>query len=340
VSNAAEVLIFNRSGSSPLEVRPQIEAVAWRLNRTGQTRMYLPYSDPECTPDNLALGNRVLIQFENGLRAFGGVIDVPRRRTSTGVNFTVYTGDRILGWRRTQKTAAYTSVAPGVIFRSLINSANLAWDTGIALGSVYAGGTARSETYHLAGVLDALWELARLSGEEFRVVPVFESGRLTFEASWDARIGEDLSETVLLAENLNIEPPQLDEQGPIASVVKCAGGGAGGTTWGDRLVGEDSSVASRNAYGYREYAEVLTGIFDQATLDASATSLLDEYNDPRPRYTLVALDRAPAGFELYDVGDDVRVQAFLRSALWAVDESVRLVGREWAPDNRCRLEVR
>jgi hypothetical protein len=105
-------------------------------------------------------------------------------------------------------------------------------------------------------------------------------------------------------------------------------------------VGEDSSVASRNAYGYREYAEVLTGIFDQATLDASATSLLDEYNDPRPRYTLVALDRAPAGFELYDVGDDVRVQAFLRSALWAVDESVRLVGREWAPDNRCRLEVR
>lgn len=340
MSNGVEVLLFSRSGSNPREIRPQIETVTWRLNRTGQARLFMPYSDPACTPDNLALGSRVLIRFKNGLRPFGGVIDEPRRRTSTGVGFTVYTGDRILSWRRTAKTAAFSSTAPGSIFQSLLEAANTTWSTGIALGSIYTGGTARSETYHLVNVLDATWALARLSGEEYEVVPVFSQGTLTFLANWSARIGTDLSDKALLVEDQNVEPSQLDEQGPIASTVKCAGGGAGGTTWDDRPVGVDSSVASRNAYGYREHAEVLTGIFEQATLDASAAALLDEYDDPRPRYTLVALDRDPAGFGLYDVGDDVRVQAFLKSALWAVDESVRIVGREWGPDNRCRLEVR
>jgi hypothetical protein len=340
VSSAVQTLLFSRSGTNPVEISPQIESVAWRLNQTGQAKLYLSYTDPLCTPDNLRLGKRVLMNFENGLPPFGGVIDVPRQRRANGVAFTVYTGDRILSWRRTAKTRAFTSTAPGIIYQTLIEDENAESGTGIAIGSIYTGGTARSETYHLHNVLDVILQLQRLSGEEFEVVPVYQKRQLTFLANWKQRIGSDISDEILLVEDRNIEPPALDEQGPIASRVLCAGGAAGDDGWDDRLVGEDTSTTSRNEYGYREYAEVITGVFDQTTLDASATSVLDELDAPRERFSIAALNREPATFGDYDVGDTVTLQAFLQHPLWAVDRALRIVGREWTPADICRLEFK
>jgi len=341
VSSAVETLLFSRSGTSPVEISPQIERVTWPLNQTGQAKMYMPYTDPLCTPDHLRLGNRVYMRFENGLPPFGGVIDLPRQRRTNGIAFTVYTGDRILSWRRTAKTVSFTSTAPGTIYQTLIENANANYGTGIAIGSIYTGGTARTETYHLQNVLDVVLQLQRLSGGEFEVIPVYQKGRLTFLAHWKERIGGDISDETLLVEDRNIEPPAMDEQGPVASRVLCAGGAAGEDGWDDRLVGEDTSTTSRNEYGYREYAEVLTGIFDQTTLDASATSVLDEVGAPRERFTITALNREPATFGDYSVGDTVTVQAFLEhSPLWAVDRALRIVGREWTPADTCRLEFK
>ena len=341
MSSAIETLLFSRSGTNPVEISPQIERVAWQLNRTGQAKLFMSYADPLCTPDHLRLGNRVLMRFENGLPPFGGVIDLPRQRRANGIAFTVYTGDRILSWRRTAKTTAFSSTAPGTIYQTLIENANAKSGTGIAIGSIYTGGTARSETYHLDNVLDVILQLQRLSGEEFEVIPAYENGQLTFLAHWKQRIGGDISDETLLVEDRNIEPPAMDEQGPVASRVLCAGGAAGGSDWDDRLVGEETSTASRNDYGYREYAEIITGVFDQTTLDASATSVLDEVDAPRERFTITALNRDPAGFGAYGVGDTVTVQAFLQhSPLWAVDRALRIVGREWTPDDTCRLEFK
>lgn len=340
MSSAVQTLLFSRSGTNPVEISPQIESVTWRLNQTGQAKLYLSYTDPLCTPDNLRLGKRVLMRFENGLPPFGGVIDIPRQRRANGVAFTVYTGDRILSWRRTAKTRAFTSTAPGTIYQTLIEDENAKSGTGIAIGSIYTGGTARSETYHLHNVLDVILQLQRLSGEEFEIVPVYQKGQLTFLANWKQRIGSDISDEILLVEDRNLEPPTLDEQGPIASRVLCAGGAAGENGWDDRLVGEDTSTTSRNEYGYREYAEVLTGVFDQTTLDASATSLLDELDAPRERFSIAALNREPAVFGDYNVGDTVTLQAFLQHPLWTVDRALRILGRGWTPADTCRLEFK
>lgn len=337
--NGVECLLFDRNGKQPLAIEPQIEYVAWRLNRVGQAVLYLPYNDPACTKKNLALGNRVLIRFENGLPPFGGIIDEPRRRTATGVRVTVYTGERLLDWRRTAKTRAFDRIPPGMIVRYLLKEENAEYLTGVEAGSLYIGGAPRSETWHYTGLLDVLTNVSRLSGEDLAVVPVYEQGALSFELNWYARRGRDLSARVLLVEDQNILEPTLDEQGPIANRVLCAGSGAGGTTWDDRLIGEAVDVESRGLYGYREYTEVLTGVADQVTLDASAGALLDEMKAPRGQYKLTALNETPSGFGAYDVGDSVRVQAFLKGGEWAIDDVIRVVAREWTPDNQCRLEV-
>ena len=200
-------------------------------------------------------------------------------------------------------------------------------------------GTARAETYHRENLWTLTQNLQQRSGEDFRIRPVYERGHLTFLATWHTALGDDLSASVLLIEDKNLETLNLDRQGPIVNVVTTAGSGAGGTTWEDRLLGETSDSDSISAYGRRELVEVITGVADQDTLDATAAARLAEYKDPRSRVSVVALNRAPADWSRYTVGDTVTVQGFLKHSKWAVDLNLRVYGREWTPDNRCVLEL-
>lgn len=331
-------LIFDRRGAQLDEIEPTWSYVTWRLNRVNRAEFFLPYTDSKCTSTNLELGNRVLLTFDNGLPSWGGVVDVPRRRRADGISVFLYGGAQILSWRRTPKTQSFASVIPGEIFRSLIETANATWATGIEPGQIYPAGTPRTETYHYANILDAVVSLQKLSGEDWEIVPILEKGRLIFLANWYERRGTDKYRSTLLEEGASIDAPAMDEQGPIANKIYLPGGGAGGTTWADRYVGEAANAASQGKYDFRELAAVQSGVSDQATLNASAQALIDELGLPRERATISATDKEPAPFGVYAVGDRVRLRAYLQSA-WAYDGRVRIVTREWAPRNTCRLEV-
>ena len=338
-ANDLQVLVFDRAGYHPNDIQPQITYVAWRLNEIGVAKFTLPYEDPKCTPDILKSGNRVLIRFLNGLPPFGGVIDYPLRRTSTGIQVTVYGGEHILTWRHTAMTLEIDALPPGSIFRILIENANTTATTGITVGSVHTGGDLRTETYHYEQLWNAARSLQSRTGEDFKVSPIYEGGRLTFRATWHDSLGDDLSASVLLVEDRNLEDLMMDDQGPIANTVIAAGSGAGGTTWEDRVLGTAQDTDSISAYGRREWAEVLTGIADQTTLTTSAAAILAEKKDPRPHVSAVALNKEPADFSRYKVGDTVQVNGFLKHSLWAIDRPLRILGREWRPDNRCSLEL-
>ena len=338
-ANDLQVLVFDRAGYHPNDIQPQITYVAWRLNEIGVAKFTLPYEDPKCTPDILKSGNRVLIRFLNGLPPFGGVIDYPLRRTATGIQVTVYGGEHILTWRHTAMTLEIDALPPGSIFRILIENANTTATTGITVGSVHTGGDLRTETYHYEQLWNAARSLQSRTGEDFKVSPIYEGGRLTFRATWHDSLGDDLSASVLLVEDRNLEDLMMDDQGPIANTVIAAGSGAGGTTWEDRVLGTAQDTDSISAYGRREWAEVLTGIADQTTLTTSAAAILAEKKDPRPHVSAVALNKEPADFSRYKVGDTVQVNGFLKHSLWAIDRPLRVLGREWRPDNRCSLEL-
>ena len=51
-------------------------------------------------------------------------------------------------------------------------------------------------------------------------------------------------------------------------------------------------------------------------------------------------DETPGRFADYDVGDIVATNLFTRGGdEWGYDEPVRVIAREWHPDNTCILEV-
>lgn len=330
--------LFDKSGVKIAEIEPTWESIAWRLNNVGLARFSIPYADDKCTVDNLQSGNRILAEFDDGLPNFGGILDFPRGRTPTGVGITAYTGEALFDWRRTAKARYFKAQAPGNIFKTLIDEENAESPMGVMPNLIYTGGTGRTLEYHYHDLLRRFKDLAKLTGNDFAVLPVLTDGVLTFEANWYERRGVDRSDTVWLIEDQNLREPVLDEQGQIASRVILVGAGL---TWDiHRLDSIAVNATSAGLYGYREYAEVQSGVKHQVTLDANAEELLAELAYPRERLTLVALDAEPAGFADYDVGDIVTVQAFLKSPTeWVYESEVRILAREWRPDETCRLEV-
>ena len=113
-----------------------------------------------------------------------------------------------------------------------------------------------------------------------------------------------------------------------------------GQTWGDeRLVSIITDATSEASYGYREWASVQSGVTEETTLDANADEVLSEYKNPRLKFSLDVLGLDPADFSDYGVGDIVTLQAFLLKTAWAYEGTVRVMARQWNPDNVCRLEV-
>lgn len=331
MGDVVRAVVYNRSGGALAEIEPEWNAISWRLNNVGRAQFSVPYSDSKCLPSILHPGNRLLIQFDNGLPDWGGVLDLPRRRTPTGITMTAYTGEALLDWMRTPKNLRFYTDAPGAIFQTLLQS-----QPEITAGTVDMSGTPRSTEYHYHDLLARVQDLVRLTGYDFAITPTLNGTTLEFAGQWYAQRGSDLTSRVLLVEDINVAEPVLDEQGPLSNRVYCIGEG---TTWGDeRLIGSALDSDSVTLYGTREYAETQTAI-RQETLDANAAALVAAMAYPREMLTLTAYNRAPAAFSAYDVGDIVRVQAFLQSPDWAYDHEVRVIAREWSPDGTCRLEV-
>lgn len=330
-------LLYDETGAPVAELSPQIESVVWRLAGPGSAQFRLAYRDSACVKSWLLPGRRVLFQFENGLPDWGGVIEFPLKQDSSGVVISAFTAEKILEQRRTAKTAIFTNQTPGAICKVMIETANALTPTGIVIGEFYAGGSQVTLEYHLQNVYEQIKELIRLSGNDLSIIPTINAGVLTFTATWYEERGEDKSNQILLVENRNAQIASLDWQGPVYNRITLAGEGS---TWDDnRMTVTDEDVESHGIYGLREYSEVQSGKVSEATLTANAAALVTLYCQPKKRIGLIAMDRAPAEFANYDIGDVVRVQAFQQWADWALDDSFRIIAREWRPDNMCALEV-
>lgn len=327
--------IFSRLGRELAEIRSAIDSVDWLLNEAGQIPLFVPYTDPECTPDNLKFANRVLVQFGSGLPDWGGVLDLPRRRSSTGVSITAYHAEHILSWRLTPKNLELKGYTPGAIYQTLIEAANAEADTGIEIGTISTAGDLKSFDYHHDRVLAQMKTLARKSDEEFAILPVLSGGQIRFQAHWYVRRGSDVTTKVLLDDN-NTGDPVFDEAGRIHNRIYIAGSGA---TWGtERPVGQATDETSRSEHDFREFADVDPAASGAQELEDTAAAALAQVKDPATRLTLVAQDREPGLFRQYHIGDRVHVRVGWKGGdNWAVDGSYRLRSRMWRSDNTCLL---
>ena len=330
----AQTLIFDPFGRLLADIEPEWQYLNWRLNGTGLAKFTLNW---DVSPSTIQFGNRILVQFDNGLPDWGGVIDVPRRVQQGLITVTAYTGERILDWRVTAKGRYFTEQAPGTIAQGLLEDENEEHPTGVTVGTILTTATNRTLEYHYHDLLARLKDLVRLTGEEFAVLPAYSGGRLSFALYWYPRRGTDKTGSVWLLDGANVSEATLDQQGPLHNRVILVGDG---DTWGaQRLDSIAEDVASQAAYGYREYSEVQQGVSQDTTLDANAAAMLANVAAPQNIVTIMATNATPGTFASYDIGDIVTAKLFPDSTAWYFDEPVRIVAREWQPGGTCRLEV-
>src|SRR4030042_6489085 len=96
----ARVLVAERVGRILGGREPELGPVSWRLNDVGRLTMRLARADPKATEDNLRFGNRILVEFDNGLPNWGGIIDPPRHWDGLHIGARAYSAEDRVGWRR------------------------------------------------------------------------------------------------------------------------------------------------------------------------------------------------------------------------------------------------
>jgi hypothetical protein len=336
---AIRFLVGDVSGTLIAELECDIGPVSWRLNDVGSVKFGVARTSSKATSDFLKYGNRVLIEFDNGLPNWTGIIDPPREWNKGMIQCTAYSAEYILGFRQTDKGRYFSDASVGYIFEHLISESNLVEDTGIAVGSVYYGGDNHWPDYHFDNLLKTIRESLcdRLSDYDFEVVGSESGGRISLTANLYERKGSSKANVVLI-EGSNLTEQKLLEQGSIINYWDVAGEG---NEWGStRLVSNAQDVTSRSTYGLRQGAAIFSSVSVQTTLDNHATTLLDETKDVHSMVDLSVVNESPALFQDYDVGDSVRV-ILTTCGFGGFDDMVRIWAREYDPrTGACRLVTR
>jgi hypothetical protein len=327
---AVRVLTADRTGKILAELDGvTVGPVSWRLNAVGRAEFIINKNDAKATQDNLNFGNRILLEFDNGLPYWGGVIDTPRQWNDTTIKFTAYTGEYLLGFRQTGIVKAFSGADVGSIFTEMLADANAVSLLGITMGTAWSGGDGYSPEFHHGNLLEKMQNVVfgRLSTADFCIVPGESAGYVTLTAYvYDTRGSTKAG--VALIESHNLTNILLNEQGPIVNSWAIVGKG---TEWSvDRLEGTAEDTTSIEAYGRREAFELQAEQTEQTAVDNIAANRLATHKDPRSILKASATNDAPALFADYDVGDTISV--LLHSyGFGGFDASIRVLTREYNP---------
>ena len=335
----SQVLTGNKSGTIIAEIEPDISEITWRKNAVGRTRFAISTTDPKATKETLKFGNKILIQFENGLPNWGGIIDPPRTWGEGKIYCDAFSGEKIFDYRTTDKGRYFQGSTIGEIYSALIGEANIIEHMGVSLGDIWDGGSSHSPSYHYKKLLDIFQKslTSKLSNADFYVKAIEENGSINFYADLYESRGADKTKFALI-QNKNLGPIKLKEQGPIINSWDVAGEG---TTWGiERLTASLQDKNSKDIYGLREDSKVYGDMSLQASLDDSAQTLIDEFKGPYNIFTLNAINKKPAKFSDYDIGDTIRLIAE-DYGFDGTDTTVRLFTRTYDPQTGlCELVVK
>jgi len=337
VSNVfTQVLLAGQDGRIIAEVSPRIGPVSWRLNNVGKTTLTFSKRDPKLTAANLQLANRVLIQFDNGLPAWGGIIDLPSAWARDDYTATVYSGEQLLALRQTAISRVFTDATVGTIFENLVAESSDITQSGVDVGSVWIGEELFTRDYHYANVLAVIQNelIGGLSTADFYIEPSEVGGFIKFTANLYERRGS-LKTGLMLIEGHNVSELRRTEQGPVVNSWDFAGADISGDSssgWGDgRLTSNAIDLTSALAYGLRQGSSVQSSIKDQTSLNNVAATELSRTKEAWNGIEMKGVDRAPALFAGYDVGDRIPLEAY-SYGFDGFEATVRVEGREFFPD--------
>jgi len=300
------VTVGDLTGRRLAEINPELKVISWRRNKVAKIPIAMSRGDTHLTEPNLRPGNRILIEFDNGLPPWGGIIDPPSKWTLDTYKTNGYSAEQLLFHRQTDRGRYFDAARASYIFKSVLEEAEAFVPEIIEIGSIQDEAELYYPDYHFESLMKVAESLVNLAGIDFWIRPALVEGRIVFYAHMAQQRGS-LKSGVLLQEGLNIAEITLDEQGPVQNDWATAGSGQG---WGDQRIysaARDASSVSR--YGLRQAAGIFSSIVDQATLDSNTAALLAASKQPGNRWAIEVQNAKPALFAAYDIGDIVRLVA-------------------------------
>ena len=332
------VLIGDRFGRVIGEVTPSIGAISWRLNSIGRVILTFSKNDAKTTEAMLRHGNRVLIQFSSdiGLPDWGGVLDPPRTWGADTVAVSCYGIEYMLQFRITGKIRAFDSVPVGSIFHALLTETQFDGPMGITFGRIWTGGRMHHPRFHFKNLWDIIVnDLLPMENCDIQFVPYLEAGYIKFRAEIYEKLGEDKSARQQLKEGVNVSSAGLSEQGPLVNSFTSIGAGTG---WGDDR-GTSISVDrdSGNLYGLRQGSEIYSKVTLATTLERYSNTVVEQGSSPHTRPTVSAVNKPPALFSAYGIGDYLRC-VLPTYGFGGYNAVVRVLAREYNVQNKeCKL---
>jgi len=330
------VLLGDQVGRVRAEVTEgRIGDVVWRLNQSGSATLRVKRGSAAFALETLDPGARVYVEFDNGLPAWGGVLDLPRAWLPGMVEIKAYTIERLLAFQMTAKTRGFYGEVAGSIFSQILAEADRRALIGLTMGTVWMGGAVHYPRYHFR---DAMWvvddSIRKMENCDYRFVPYLDDNRIMFRAELHELLGNDKRESVALVEGANVARAGLTEQGEIVNRVVIVGSGA---TWGERTVIWGREETSRARFGLREAMLAPSDVTQPDTLNRYADNAIRESAYPHTLADLTVADVVPARFADYDVGDVVRV-ILPAMGFNGYDAPMRIVARGFDPwSGKCEL---
>jgi len=330
------LLVADVTGRVLTELKPRLEKVSWVINEVGQLSFVLAKTDSKLQERYLRFGNRLLVEFDNGLPAWGGVITGAREWSESEVAVEAWSAEAVLGWRLSGRNRVFSGASLGNVLQTVLADAAAVASTGLQLGTVYLGGEGYSLEYHYSSLKDVVADLVELGGVVVDVTASESGGRVLFVVNLYERRGIDRP-GVALVEGANVVAARLREEDSIVNVVY---GTTDGSGWGDRdrLYGSVANTESAALHDLREGFQTVK-VTEQSALDAALRATLESSAWPRRVVGLQVTSREPGRFAEYGLGDGVTV-SLPTYGFGGTRGLFRVMGREFFPDeNVCDLVV-
>ncbi len=317
---AVQVLVGDASGRVLGEVRGLVERVSWELGGTGSGQLTLGSGGLD---EALARpGNRVLVQTDTGLPAWGGVMTGAMEWDDGGrVHIELAGLLHTLKWRRTPAAIEYTGKTVDAILNDLIAMG------GLRVGTLAGGTEGVDAEYHFANVYDAVMELPAIEDMALEVESALSGGTITGTVNLFRRGSRAAGG--LLVQGHNAREIVYREEDALLNSVHVIGGGEG---WSEatRARATVTDVAGATRYGLREEAVFYDEVTAVNALAALGEVLLGRGARPRQAAQLTATNRSPGPFAVYGVGDLIRL-VLPGYGFGGVDGTFEVVGREYFP---------
>lgn len=328
VGVAYRLLVADLTGTVLTELKPRLEKVSWVENDVGQMTFALAKTDPKLQERYLRFGNRVLVEFDNGLPPWGGVITGGREWSESEVAVEAWSAEAVLGWRVTGRNRVFSGASLGSVLQTVLADANAVASTRLEIGSVYMGGEGYSLEYHYSALSDVAADLVDLGGVVVDVTAREVGGVVVFSVNLYERRGRDRP-GVALVEGANVVGARVRDED---TIINAQYGATDGSGWeeGARLFGSAVSSESAARHWLRERFEAIK-VTEQSALDAALRTRLEGSQWETRAVAAQVTNRPPGEFGEYGLGDGVTV-SLPTYGFGGTRGLYRVVGREFFVD--------